>query len=75
MGFGLLLLIVPGLIAHRQVGEWRTGHRYRPRLAWALGALALWSIATAVLLATPYRGVVALAVLSLPPAIWIATRD
>jgi len=76
VAFGFLLLIVPGVIASRQVADWRAGHRYRPRLAWALGALALWGAVVIPLLLTEFRGGAAvLGVIALPPLLLWAVRD
>jgi len=76
VGFGFLLLIVPGVVAARQVAEWRSGRRYRPRLAWVLGALALWVAAMGALMLTDVRGGAAvLGVIALPPLILWAARD
>jgi hypothetical protein len=76
VAFGFLLLVLPGLLARRHVAEWRAGRRYRPRLAWALGAIALWTAAMALLMATGYRGGAAvLGVIALPPLVLWAVRD
>lgn len=73
---GFLLLIVPGVIASRQVADWRAGHRYRPRLAWTLGALALWAAVVVPLMFTDFRGGAAvLGVIALPPLLLWAARD
>jgi len=74
--FGFLLLIVPGVVASRQVGEWLAGRRFRPRLAWVLGALALWTAALVPLLLSDFRGGAAvLGVIALPALILWADRD
>ena len=76
VAFGFLLLIVPGVLASRQVADWRAGHRYRPRLAWVLGALALWVVVVVPLMFTDFRGGAAvLGVISLPPLLLWAARD
>jgi hypothetical protein len=74
--FGFLLLIVPGILASRQVGDWLAGHRFRPTLAWILGALALWTAALVPLLLSDFRGGAAvLGVIALPPLLLWAARD
>ncbi len=76
VGFGTLLLIVPGVIAWRQVADWRAGHRYRPRFAWVLGALALWAAVVVPLMLTDFRGGAAvLGVIALPPLLLWSARD
>jgi hypothetical protein len=76
VGFGFFLLIVPGVIASRQAADWRAGHRYRPTLAWVLGALALWTAAMVPLMLSDFRGGAAvLGVVALPPLLLWAVRD
>ncbi|MEO8476995.1 MAG: hypothetical protein ABI572_08090 [Actinomycetota bacterium] len=76
VAFGFLLLVAPGVIASRQVADWRTGHRYRPAFAWALGALAAWVGVVTPLMLTEFRGAAAvLGVISLPPLLLWAARD
>lgn len=76
VGFGFLLVIVPGVMAARQVADWRAGARYRPRFAWVLGALALWTAVMVPLMASDFRGGAAVVgVIALPPLVIWARRD
>lgn len=75
VGFGALLLVAPGLFALRDVREWRAGLRYRPRLAWGLGGMALWAAAVLPWLLTDLGGfVLIIGVVTLPIVVRVAAR-
>ena len=75
-GFGFLLLIVPGILALRDVRAWTAGERFRPRLAWALGGLACWTLAVASLQFTDFGGIsIVVGVMLLPIVVHVAARE
>ena len=75
VAFGTILLVVPGLLALREMREWRAGHRYRPRLAWGLGGAALWAGAILPWLLTDLGGfVLIVGVVTLPLVVRVAAR-
>jgi hypothetical protein len=72
---GFLLLVVPGLLAFREVKRWRRGRTYRPRLAWGLGGAGLWACALAPLLLTAFSGLaMVLGIVALPIVVHVAAR-
>ena len=75
VAFGLLLFVVPGVVAGSQVREWRSGLRFRPRFAWALGGTAIWAATLVLLSFTPLFGFALIAgVVALPLVIRVAAR-
>ena len=75
VAFGLLLFVVPGVVAGSQVREWRNGLRFRPRFAWALGGTAIWAAILVLLSFTPLFGFALIAgVVALPLVIRVAAR-
>jgi hypothetical protein len=76
VAFGLLLFVVPGVVAGSQVREWRRGLRFRPRFAWALGGTAIWAATLVLLSFTPLFGfALIVGVVSLPLVIRVAARE
>lgn len=74
--FGFLLLLVPGLFAKRDLVQWQADQRFRPRLAWALGGVALWAAALAPLMFTDFRGIsLIVGVVILPIVVRVAARE
>ena len=74
--FGFLLLLVPGLFAKRDFVQWQADQRFRPRLAWALGGVALWAAALAPLMFTDFRGIsLIVGVVILPIVVRVAARE
>jgi hypothetical protein len=75
VAFGFVLLVVPGVFALREVRDWRAGHTYRPRLAWALGGAGLWVCLLAPLLASDLSGLaLVLGIVALPVVVRVAAR-
>jgi hypothetical protein len=76
VGFGFLLLIVPGILALRDVRAWTAGERFRPRLAWALGGLACWSAVVVALQFSAFGGIsLVIGVMLLPIVVHVAARE
>ncbi len=76
VAFGLLLFVVPGVVAGSQVREWRGGLRFRPRLAWALGGTAIWAGILVLLSFTALFGfALIVGVVTLPLVIRVAARE
>ena len=74
--FGSLLLIAPGILAFRDLGQWQAGQRFRPRLAWALGGVALWAAVLVPLLFSGFRGIsLVVGVVFLPIVVRLAARE
>lgn len=76
VGFGLLLFVVPGVVAGSQVREWRRGLRFRPRFAWALGGTAIWAVILVLWSFTALFGfALIVGVVALPLVIRVAARE
>lgn len=74
--FGFILLIVPGVLALRDVRAWKAGQRFRPRLAWALGGLAGWAAVVVALQFSAFGGIsLVIGVMLLPIVVHVAARE
>jgi hypothetical protein len=68
---GLVMLVVPGVLALRDRTEWLAGRRYRPRFAWGTAAVGIWALAVVPLvLFTSFGGFAVFAGVVVLP-IWV----